>query len=150
MTEGTKEARLPDGDNGRDASGRFAKGNPGGTGNPYARRVAELRSALLDAVTPADIEGMARAVIDKARDGDVVAFRAVAPYLFGKPLDENVIDSVADPRQTLQIVMPDFGPRYMRLDGSIVKEQDPDWPAELEAKRYAAPGLHFDSQDRDL
>jgi len=28
---------------GRDARGRFTKGNPGGPGNPHARRVAALR-----------------------------------------------------------------------------------------------------------
>src|SRR5207248_10793741 len=39
------------GHEGRDARGRFAPGNPGGPGNPFARRVAELRTALLDMVT---------------------------------------------------------------------------------------------------
>jgi len=28
---------------------------------------------------------MVRAMIDKAKDGDAVAFRVIAPYLFGKP-----------------------------------------------------------------
>lgn len=32
----------------RDARGRFVTGNPGGPGNPHARRTQELRSALSD------------------------------------------------------------------------------------------------------
>src|SRR5258708_2822640 len=45
-----KAAAVPAGD-GRDGSGRFAKGNKGGPGNPFARRVGRLRSALLEVVT---------------------------------------------------------------------------------------------------
>jgi len=33
---------------GRDTMGRFAPGNSGGPGNPFARKVASLRQALLD------------------------------------------------------------------------------------------------------
>ena len=32
---------------GRDASGRFTRGNKGGPGNPFARQVGQLRKALL-------------------------------------------------------------------------------------------------------
>src|SRR5437660_2256427 len=35
----------------RDALGRFTKGNPGGPGNPFARKVAALRMALINFVT---------------------------------------------------------------------------------------------------
>jgi len=34
-------------DGGRDQKGRFAKGCPGGPGNPFAREVASLRTRLL-------------------------------------------------------------------------------------------------------
>jgi len=37
---------------GRDSADRFTKGNKGGPGNPFARQVAALRSALLSAITP--------------------------------------------------------------------------------------------------
>ncbi len=40
-----------DADSGRDPNGRFAPGNVGGPGNPFARRVAELRQIMLDCVT---------------------------------------------------------------------------------------------------
>lgn len=36
----------------RETNGRFPKGNPGGPGNPHARKVALLRAALLDRVPP--------------------------------------------------------------------------------------------------
>jgi hypothetical protein len=36
----------------RQSNGRFAKGNRGGPGNPFARKTAQLRQALVDAVTP--------------------------------------------------------------------------------------------------
>ena len=38
-------------DIGRDVQGRFRPGNPGGPGNPFARKVAALRKALLDSVS---------------------------------------------------------------------------------------------------
>ena len=38
-------------DVGRDVHGRFTKANPGGPGNPFARKVAALRKALLDSVS---------------------------------------------------------------------------------------------------
>ena len=41
-SNGTDPKANPD--NGRDANGKFAKGNAGGPGNPYNRRVAELRT----------------------------------------------------------------------------------------------------------
>src|SRR5439155_3124311 len=44
---------------GRDANGRFVKGNPGGPGNPFARKVATLRRALIDFVTGDDREHVA-------------------------------------------------------------------------------------------
>ena len=58
---------------GRDAKGRFAAGNAGGPGNPFARQVAALRQALLDSVTPADMQAVAKALIQHAVAGNVQA-----------------------------------------------------------------------------
>lgn len=71
--------------NGRDEQGRFAKGNLGGPGNPFARQVAALRQALLDAVTPEDIHEIAQSLVAKARKGDLPAARLVLAYAIGKP-----------------------------------------------------------------
>ena len=73
--------------NGRTARGRFAKGNPGGPGNPYAKRVADLRAALLESVTEADIRAVARALVKRAKAGEVAAIRELLDRLVGKAGD---------------------------------------------------------------
>ena len=75
----------------RDTSGRFAKGNPGGPGNPYPRRVAALRRALLNSVTDDDMTAITKAVIDEARAGNIAAAKLLFQYVLGKP------GSTADP-----------------------------------------------------
>ena len=61
------------GSNGRDSRGRFTVGNAGGPGNPYGRKTAQIRSALMRAVKIQDIREIVRALIDRAKGGDVVA-----------------------------------------------------------------------------
>ncbi len=73
--------------NGRTPRGQFAKGNPGGPGNPYARRTAALRSALLDAVTEQDIRAVARALVKRAKAGEIPAIRELLDRLLGKAGD---------------------------------------------------------------
>lgn len=70
---------------GRDARGRFTAGNLGGPGNPFARRVAALRTALLKAVTEADIDAIARQLVEQAKAGDVPACKLLFAYVLGKP-----------------------------------------------------------------
>src|SRR5205823_3604927 len=70
---------------GHNANGRFAPGNKGGSGNPFARQVAALRQALLDAVSPDDLAEIAKALADKAKRGDVAAAKVLLTYLVGKP-----------------------------------------------------------------
>ena len=80
--------RSTNGGNGvRDSAGRFATGNPGGPGNPFARRVAQLRSALLDAVSDDDLREIVSALVTRAKAGDVVAAREVLTRIIGKPGD---------------------------------------------------------------
>jgi hypothetical protein len=92
-----KAGPIADGsDGGRDERGRFTKGNPGGTGNPYSKRVAELRSALLDAITSEDICSMVRSMVERAKSSDAVAFRVISPYLFGKPIEAHRLEDGED------------------------------------------------------
>lgn len=79
-------APTPNGGNGRTAGGRFAPGNPGGPGNPYAQRVAQLRGLMLDAVTEDDLRVIVAAVVDKAKAGDLAAAGFVLDRVLGKPL----------------------------------------------------------------
>jgi hypothetical protein len=69
----------------RDACGRFAKGNPGGPGNPYPRRVAALRRALLTSITDDDMTAITKAVIDEAKAGNIAAAKLLFQYVLGKP-----------------------------------------------------------------
>ena len=76
---------TPNGDYGRDESGRFTKGNPGGPGNPYARRVAQLRSTLLQAVGDEGLTDIIRGLVTAAKGGDVAAAKLVLSYVLGRP-----------------------------------------------------------------
>jgi len=68
----------------RGPDGRFLPGNPGGPGNPRAAQVAELRRALLEAVTPDDVRGIVAGLVERAKHGDHHATLAVLDRLFGK------------------------------------------------------------------
>ncbi len=83
----TNPATEPAPSNGRGPGGRFAKGNPGGPGNPFARRVAALRSALIQSVQAEDLIAIARTLIEKARQGDTAAAKLVYQYVLGKPAE---------------------------------------------------------------
>jgi hypothetical protein len=72
----------------REANGRFAKGNPGGPGNPFARRVADLRWALVEGVTPEDMRDIAVALALRAQAGNVSAARLLLQYTLGKPVEQ--------------------------------------------------------------
>src|SRR5262249_11950280 len=71
-------------DIGRDVHGRFTKANPGGPGNPFARKVAALRKALLDSVTEQDVKDVAEILKLKAKQGDMAAVKLMLQYCVGK------------------------------------------------------------------
>jgi hypothetical protein len=73
------------GKNGHDARGRFTAGNPGGRGNPFARKVGALRAAFLKDMTRDDIKEIAASLKAQAKKGDVAAARLVLAYSLGKP-----------------------------------------------------------------
>ncbi len=75
--------------------GRFVRGNAGGPGNPFARRVAQLRGTLCETVTEDDIQAVARALIERAKQGDVAAARLLFSYTIGQPapaVDPDTLD----------------------------------------------------------
>jgi hypothetical protein len=71
--------------NGRDSKGRFAPGNSGGPGNPFARQTAQLRSALVRRVTSEDMEAIADELVFKAKNGNLAAIKLLFQYVIGKP-----------------------------------------------------------------
>src|SRR4051812_47078161 len=69
----------------RDAKGRFAPGNPGGPGNPFARQVAELRKAIVHAAKPELIERVIAKMGELGAEGNVQAAKLFLAYSVGKP-----------------------------------------------------------------
>jgi hypothetical protein len=80
---------------GRDAQGRFMSGNPGGPGNPYGRRVAELRKIMMECVTDAEMRIIVGQLMVKAKFGDLAAIKLFFQYVLGKPaatVDPDAVD----------------------------------------------------------
>jgi hypothetical protein len=80
---------------GRAANGRFAKGNGGGPGNPFARQVAEWRRSALAATTPENIAAVIEQLHKQALQGDVAAAKLYLAYTLGKPapsVDPDTLD----------------------------------------------------------
>src|SRR5437588_7556061 len=79
----------------RDARGRFAAGNGGGPGNPFARRVASLRTILLECVSEDDMRHIAGQLVVMAKSGDLAATKLLFQYVLGKPaatVDPDTLD----------------------------------------------------------
>jgi hypothetical protein len=79
-------------ESGRTPGGRFAPGNRGGPGNPHAATVAKLRAAILAAVTPEDIDAIIRALVHRAKGGDMAAAKELLDRAVGKPTDASVAE----------------------------------------------------------
>ena len=75
------------GGNGRDAGGRFTKGNPGGPGNPFARRVSRLRSLIVEELADDDLQAIVSKMVADAKAGDTAAAKLLFSYAIGKPTD---------------------------------------------------------------
>src|SRR5207249_6796255 len=98
--------------NGHDAKGRWAKGNPGGPGNPFARQVARLRQVILNRLTEEDLLAITEALLAKAKEGSVSAAKLLLAYALGKPasmpdpdrLDGQELEHFKDKVETVQQV----------------------------------------------
>ena len=69
----------------RAANGQFKPGNQEACGNPFGRRVAQLRAILMQTVTDGDFAEIAEMLIAKAKKGDLAATRLLLSYTLGKP-----------------------------------------------------------------
>lgn len=67
----------------RDSKGRFQAGNRAGKGNPYIQRVAALRKALYECVTPEDMRALIDVLKEKAFSGDVKAITLLLDRVLG-------------------------------------------------------------------
>ena len=80
------DSPSPNGCIGRTSSGRFAPGNPGGPGNPHGRRVAQLRAALISAVSDDDIKEIVQTIVAKAKSGELSACKILFEHVIGRAL----------------------------------------------------------------
>ncbi len=120
---------------GRDARGRFAAGNAGGPGNPFARQVARLRQALLDSVTAADMAAVARRLLTLALEGNVQAGKLLLAYTIGKP------QPAADPDRLDQDEWQGYKETSTMLAESPGLLQAPEPAFPLECVRLARPAV---------
>src|SRR5438094_521439 len=72
---------------GREKNGQFTRGNKGGPGNPFNRRVAALRQLLLERVSDDALAAVVDKLVQMAQEGDVAAARLVLSYTVGKPTE---------------------------------------------------------------
>jgi hypothetical protein len=70
---------------GRQANGKFAKGNPGGPGNPHARETARILQLMKSEVSDEDILDLTRKLVERGKEGDVGAIKVIFAYKIGKP-----------------------------------------------------------------
>src|SRR5262245_64395058 len=97
---------------GREANGQFAKGNPGGPGNPFARKVAQLRKLILENLSDEGLLAIVAALKAKAKEGSVSAAKLLLNYALGKPasmpdpdhLDGQELEHFRDQVQTVNEV----------------------------------------------
>jgi len=80
------------------------KPSGGSSGNPIARRMYELRRALIEAQTPADVRTVGKTLLTSATAGDVGAANVYLSYVIGKPL------------QSIALVDSDGQPLGLKLD----------------------------------
>jgi len=53
--------------------------------NPYAQRAARMRSLLSNTITDEDVQGIAGAIVKRAKEGDLTAAKLVLSYVVGTP-----------------------------------------------------------------
>ena len=85
------DAPSPNRDSGRGVGGKFSKGNSFGQGNPYAKQVAELRAAILEALTTERIRNVVHKLLELAEAGNMAAIRETFDRAIGKPLEADII-----------------------------------------------------------
>ncbi len=84
----------------RDAAGKFAKGNPGGPGNPNAAKANEYRRQSLDAFRSSDIDLAVRTIrrilrSETSKDADkLAAVRELLNRTIGTPVASGLIERI--------------------------------------------------------
>jgi len=96
-------AKVKQSDNGkptlktRGPGGTFAKGNPGGPGNPLAKVSNKFKSILHSELTEPAMRAIARKLISEAKTGDIHAIRELFERAMGKVRAELDVSVSAKP-----------------------------------------------------
>jgi hypothetical protein len=88
----------------RAADGTYARGTKGGPGNPYAKRVAALKTLLLDAVE-SRLPKVVAALLDRAEAGDTAAVLIALKYSLGRPSPAVDVDRVTSGLDELRLLL---------------------------------------------
>jgi hypothetical protein len=137
MSTEQANAAQPQPNTGHDARGRFLPGNPGGPGNPFGRKVAAFRTAMIKRVTQEKFDQAVDTLAEMAIGGNLQALKLLFSYVVGKPeqaadldrmdIDEwNVYRDAVPMKSEAATVMQAGDPQlqldYLRLMRPIITE----------------------------
>jgi hypothetical protein len=132
-------------DTGKDAQGRFTKGNKCSKGNPFSRRLAAMRQAFSDAVSVEDLQALAKSLYERALDGDNAAAALLLAYVVGKP--QRAVDPDTLDQQELALQLD--GPTQTDVLGALFDRADIAQALELLAKVLGVQNLSKDLFNRE-
>lgn len=81
----------------------FAKGNPGGPGNPLAGKVFRIRQLFYDCASDEDLKVVVKRIIRNAKNGDFAAARYLLDRLLGPPVAVDYEARLAEVEKRLAI-----------------------------------------------
>jgi hypothetical protein len=154
------EAKPPEG---RTAAGTFAAGNKCARGNPTARRMAALRSAMLNSLTPEKMAALGDRLYDLSLAGDLAAAKLLLAYAVGKAPEAVDPDRLDLDEFQLLARRPDVDElrdALRKKDAGLAAELAASFPEDaeallvdlfkhLQAKLRAARGPFADLDDED-
>jgi hypothetical protein len=96
-----------DGNDGRDTKGRFAPGNKHGLGRPRNQRIDEMRTTMLCSVRHEDIIEVTRALVEKAKRGQIDAIRLLYDRVFGPITAMDVKEEIEQLHEAIRSLQQD-------------------------------------------
>lgn len=80
----------------RDSGGKFTKGNRYGRGNPHAKKHAQLRNGLLNAITQKDVSSIVKRLTADAIDGNTQAAKIILDRYFGPIIAPDIMERLEE------------------------------------------------------
>jgi len=74
-------------------TGKFLPGNRGGPGSPYKKKIGQFRRAVIEAVTPEDVQEVIDKLMGEAKAGKPWAVREFLDRVVGKPDQKLSVDA---------------------------------------------------------